>query len=66
MLNILPDAHHFAGAGELLLDCLEGRDGAGPIALAKQVVREEACEVLQSPQSLITASCGGVCMSELF
>lgn len=38
MLNVLPDPHHLAGVCELLLDGLEGCDGAGPIALAEQVV----------------------------
>lgn len=64
MLDILPNTHHLACVCELLLDCLEGGYGAGPVALAKQVVREEAGEVLQGPQGFVTASCGGF-LSEL-
>lgn len=64
MLNVLPDAHHFARAGELTLHCLERQDGAGAVALAEQVEREETREVLQSPQGLVTAGCGKFRMSE--
>lgn len=35
MLDILPNTHHLACVCELLLDCIEGRDGAGPVALAE-------------------------------
>lgn len=46
MLDILPNTHHLACICELLLDCLEGCDSTGPVALAEQVVREETGKVL--------------------
>lgn len=57
MLNVLADTHHFSGGCKLLLDYLEGGDGAGFVAFAEEVECKEACEVLEGSQRLITAGC---------
>lgn len=47
MLDILPDTHDFPATRKLLLDRLEGRDGARAVALTEEVEGEEAREVLE-------------------
>lgn len=55
MLHVLADAHKLARETELLLDGLEGRNGARERICSEQVPGVEAGEVLDCAQELVAA-----------
>jgi len=59
VLDVLADAHYFAGEAELLLDGFEGRDFGGRAIRAVEVPGVEAGEVLKGTEELVAADGGG-------
>lgn len=59
MLDVLPDAHYFAGEAELLLDSFEGGDFRWGAICAVEVPGVEAGEVLDGAEELVAADGGG-------
>ena len=57
-LHVFADTHHLSRHSELRLDGIERRDGGGGVALAVEVEGEEAGDILNQTEELVTADCG--------